>query len=278
MDEIFEFTLVMGTDQIYLSVNSDWSVYRYGWNSRNHNHPGMELHVILEGSCSVDVDGTTYQLGKGQTILIGAGRYHRPICVSPDLQRFSVSFFPEQGTLQDALAKEVSACQICDAPRELVEVCRKIFQECEEETPFRNTIMRSLLTLLLGYEFRALGISGESGGSTDAANYSKYTDSIDAFFENCPAEEARVDTLAGQLHLSRSQVNRVLKRLYGMTFREKLIRSRMDQAAWLLRHTEKAVGEIAGEVGYQSESRFYQMFRVHFGMTPETYRTVRGEE
>lgn len=87
-----------------------------------------------------------------------------------------------------------------------------------------------------------------------------------------------MDALAAQLHLSRSQVGRVLKKLYGMTFREKLIRARMDQAAWLLRHTDRTVGEIAGEVGDLSESRFYQMFRSRFGMTPESYRSEKLEE
>lgn len=278
MDEIFEFTLVMGTEQVYLSMNRDWSRCRYIWDSKNHNHPGLELHVILKGSCLVDVEGKTYPVTAGQSILIGTGRYHRPISVSPDLDRFSVSFFPEQGILREELSRAAADCHICNVPGELQEICRSIFRECREENLFRNTVLRSLLTLLLGQEFRLLQISGDSGGNTDAANYSKYTDSIDAFFEDCPPENARVEDLAEQLHLSRSQVNRVLKRLYGMTFREKLIRTRMDHASWLLCHTGKPVNEIAASVGYQSESRFYQRFRDCFGTTPERYRKAHTND
>ena len=278
MDEIFEFTLIMGAEQIYLSINRDWSVNKYVWDSKNHNHPGLELHVLLRGSCRVDVEGKTHLLRQGQSILIGPGKYHRPISVSPDMERFSVSFFPEAGRLQTGLAAAVSTCRICDSSPELLDTCSRIFAECERETPFRNTILRSLLTLLLGYEFRLLQIPCDFGGSTDVANYSKYTDTIDGFFENCLVENPRVEALGEQLHLSRSQVNRVLKKLYGMTFREKLIRTRMDHAAWLLHHTDKPVGEIASEVGYLAESRFYQMFRARFEMTPETYRNERLEE
>lgn len=278
MDEIFEFTLVMEAAQVYLSMNKDWSQHRYLWDSRNHNHPGLELHVILAGSCRVDVEGTTYELSRGQSILIGTGRYHRPVSVSRDLERFSISFFPEKGWLRDVLTAAVADCKVCDVSEDLLDACRNIFRECERETPFRETILRSLLTLLLGYEFRLLQVPSGTGGSTDAANYSKYTDPIDAFFESSPADTARVEDLANQLHLSRSQVNRVLKKLYGMTFREKLIRTRMDHASWLLCHTEKLVAEIACEVGYQSESQFYQRFRGCFGVTPEQYRQTHKKE
>lgn len=278
MDEIFEFTLVMGTEQVYLSMNRDWSQCRYSWDSKNHNHPGLELHVILKGSCLVDVEGKTYPVTQGQSILIGTGRYHRPISVSKDLERFSVSFFPEPGVLRAELTRASADCRICDIPAEMLDTCSSIFRECGQERLFRNTILRSLMTLLLGQEFRLLQIVGDSGGSTDAANYSKYTDAIDAFFEYSPPETARVEDLADRLHLSRSQVNRVLKKLYGMTFREKLIRTRMDHASWLLCHTEKPVSEVAAAVGYQSESRFYQRFRNCFGTTPEQYRRAHADE
>lgn len=85
-----------------------------------------------------------------------------------------------------------------------------------------------------------------------------------------------MEALAEELHLSRSQLNRFLKEQYGMTFREKLLRTRLDRASWLLRHTEKPVEDIVGAVGYSSESAFFQVFRKHFGMTPEKYRKQYG--
>ena len=101
----------------------------------------------------------------------------------------------------------------------------------------------------------------------------------DVFFEDHLTEGAYVEELAKELHLSRSQLNRFLKEQYGMSFREKLLQTRMDRASWLLRHTEKPVEEIAGEVGYRSESAFFQVFRKIFGQTPEKYRKqhTRGE-
>jgi two-component system response regulator YesN len=59
-----------------------------------------------------------------------------------------------------------------------------------------------------------------------------------------------------------------------MTFREKLLRARMGQAARLLRHTDMTVYQIAEEVGYSLPSSFYHVFRSWYGVTPEQYRAA----
>ena len=87
-----------------------------------------------------------------------------------------------------------------------------------------------------------------------------------------------VEDLAREVHLSKSQLNRLLKEHYGMTFREKLLKTRMDRASWLLKHTEKPIDEVADAVGYRSESAFYQVFRKEFSITPEKYRFQKKKE
>jgi len=52
----------------------------------------------------------------------------------------------------------------------------------------------------------------------------------------------------------------------------------MNQAKWLLRHTDKTVSTIVGEVGYAHDSAFLQAFRRQFGMTPMEYRAKHRQE
>ena len=87
------------------------------------------------------------------------------------------------------------------------------------------------------------------------------------------AENVGAEKLAEQLHLSRRQLARVLQQTYGMGFREKLIRTRMDHASWLLRNTQLPVSHIVMKVGYASEAAFFQAFHSRFGTTPRQYRT-----
>ena len=95
---------------------------------------------------------------------------------------------------------------------------------------------------------------------------------IDNYFGYQMGQNPSADDLAAKLHLSRRQLNRILKATYGMGFREKLLRNRMGQAKWLLRHTDKTVSAIALEVGYAHDSAFREAFRREFHMTPQEYR------
>ena len=58
----------------------------------------------------------------------------------------------------------------------------------------------------------------------------------------------------------------------GESFSDLLQRLRCEEAARLLRETERSVGEIIQMVGYKNESFFRQVFREFCGKTPLQYR------
>jgi two-component system response regulator YesN len=98
------------------------------------------------------------------------------------------------------------------------------------------------------------------------------THEVDLFFESHIKDGGKLEELAAKLYLSKGQLNRLLREKYGMTFREKLLRARMGQAARLLRYTDMPIFKVAEEVGYTATSSFYHVFRDWHGMTPENYR------
>ena len=46
----------------------------------------------------------------------------------------------------------------------------------------------------------------------------------------------------------------------------------LEKAAALLRETDMSVAEIAGQVGYESQSKFTAAFKEQFGLLPTAYR------
>ncbi len=46
----------------------------------------------------------------------------------------------------------------------------------------------------------------------------------------------------------------------------------MERAAKLLRETSLSIAEIAGSVGYDSQSRFTAAFKTYWGKLPKDYR------
>jgi AraC family transcriptional activator of mtrCDE len=87
-----------------------------------------------------------------------------------------------------------------------------------------------------------------------------------------PGQAWRVEDLAAACHMSRATFARLFTRLSGMPPAEVLTRLRMARAARALAQGGRAAGDVALEVGYQSEAAFNRVFKRHFGMGPGAYR------
>lgn len=79
------------------------------------------------------------------------------------------------------------------------------------------------------------------------------------------------DRLARRCGLSARSLRRRLL-AHGLSFRHEVLRARMSEAAHLLTHTSRPVGEIAERLGYDRQADFSRAFRRVRGMTPTALR------
>lgn len=80
------------------------------------------------------------------------------------------------------------------------------------------------------------------------------------------------ELLAEKMCLSKSQLNRKVKFITGISTAAYIKQSRLVQAQILLRDPENAIGDIVLMCGFESSSYFTKQFREKFGMTPSQYR------
>jgi len=274
---MYEFELNFGPDRIHMRKEEDPNETKHQWDSISHNHAGFELHILLEGSAIVDVEDRRIFLPRHHVMVIAPGKYHCPTPSEGEIERFSFSFSVTDGKLLRDLRDAVCDCRVFPATEELLSVCRDVFYEFSVQNPFARIMLSSHLVKLLVCVFRLLQIDGQPDDRGGGCRDVRLTHQIDCYFEEHLAGGAYVEDLAAYVHLSKSQLNRILKEYYGMTFREKLLRTRMDRASWLLRYTDHPIDEVGEAVGYRSESAFYQVFRKQFSVTPEKYRLQRKE-
>jgi AraC family transcriptional regulator of arabinose operon len=78
--------------------------------------------------------------------------------------------------------------------------------------------------------------------------------------------------LAAAAFLSPSRLAHLFKEQTGQTIAEAARELRLRQAARLLRHSGRSVGEIAAEVGFRCPFHFSRRFRQAFGVSPREYR------
>lgn len=272
------FSIQLGKERLWVRMEPARYIQRHIWQVRRHCHGNYELHIILNGRCRVSVQDRRLYLNQGDCVLIAPGEYHCPDATEGDILRFSLSFTPETTVLQQSLQQVLSQSLVTTVPDKLLQLCSDIFQEYAAGNLFKNEYMQAMLTQLMIHLLRQLNLEGIQSEPPDALSTIQFIISIDDFFEVNFAEPAGEEILAKELNLSRRQLDRVLRKYYGMGYRQKLIRARMDHAAWLLRTTDWHISRVAAYVGYTSDSAFFQVFRQHFGTTPSRYRKQTPKE
>ena len=234
-----------------------------------HSHIHYELHVILDGSCQMDIGNKTYSVSKGEALLVPPDEFHCTKTVSEKHGRFTMSFaVPTDAKINLAL-KNTTKTQLSEFD---IGLCKRIISESEERYGFWSERCDALYSLLfLDYIHSVSGKEKNTSDSVFSNNDNRFS-VIDDYFEKHLAGECSKTELADNVGLSVRQLGRVLDSKYGMSFRQKLLYARMDRAAWLLRTTDTPVSVICETVGYSSEPSFFKAFRERYGITPNQYR------
>lgn len=86
------------------------------------------------------------------------------------------------------------------------------------------------------------------------------------------AEPLRVGDIAIAAALSPAQLERAMRRALGVSPKQLLIRTRIDEAARRLDDTGDSLAMIASECGFYDQSSFTRQFQRAVGITPGAYR------
>jgi len=270
------FQIDLDKQRLQLRMGQTHYDHRHSWRSHRHRHADYELHILLEGNCRLEVEDQQLTLNKGQGVILVPGEYHQPRAYWNGFCRFTLAFSPETEALATALRQALPSSRIFSAEGALHQLCTDTFREYAAGNPYKQEQLQALLTLLMIGLLRQLSVMQPGEDSADTLTEHQRISRIDDFFEKNFTDSAGEADLAKSLHLSRRQLERVLWKNYGMNYRQKLIRARMDHAAWLLRTSSLRISQVAQQVGYNSDSAFFQVFRQHFGMTPSQYRKSKA--
>lgn len=84
--------------------------------------------------------------------------------------------------------------------------------------------------------------------------------------------------VAAALHVSRSHLSHIFKTDTGKTVGQYIRGEKATTAKMLLRHSTLGLAEIAQQLGFSSQSRFTEVFRLAVGVTPRQYRGGAGDD
>ncbi|MBK1879069.1 helix-turn-helix domain-containing protein [Pelagicoccus mobilis] len=90
------------------------------------------------------------------------------------------------------------------------------------------------------------------------------------------AEPITVEELAARVGLSRSQFNRLFRKLFGLSPYDYLKSLRISAASKLLRETDLKTTEVALLTGFYDHSHFSKVFKDLMELTPRAYRKMHS--
>ena len=274
-----DFEVTVEHARVLFRFGPNFLHHRYAWNSLRHSNVSYELHIILHGSCTVEVAEDTLSLSAGDALLIAPGVYHAAQANSGPFERFTITFSAPKSALAANLQLTINPYVQINTPSDIRSLCSSIMREYSGEPLYQDAQLHFQLGQLLVFllrQFSMLEYRAERNVRSTVGNVSKditeMITTIEAFFAKNMASYGVMQQLADRLHVSKRQLCRLIPELYGMTFREKLLDTRMDYAAYLLRTPQKSATEICKQVGYSSEPTFYTKFKQHHGISPAQYR------
>ena len=245
-----------------------------GWNSKRHNNSLDELHIILSGSCQLEIEESQHLLRAGSVILVRAGKFHGPPKVQQDVERCSFLLSVTQGGFLDNQLELLSYAPV-HVSDDVINLCHQLDTDVEEAAPYYKDMLAAKLTLLIIKILQTINTNDVPDNRLGEENGLHSTlIAIDRFFSPWPNAIGSESDLSRKLNISRHKLNRIIYQNYGVSFREKLRNAKMDYASWLLRRTTYSCKHIASLCGYSADTSFHKAFRDNFGMAPLAYRKL----
>ena len=249
-----------------------------------HRHPSFEVYYITSGSCSIVSNQKSYSVQAGQLILIPPGVYHYANDSSEDVSGMTLAFDLTHPSSSLKSKKWALSADLLNAPLTLdtlssdVEYALLRLRDAahapsgspfsmEKLQVFCTSFLLDLNDLLSKHQPQEVPSFLPGPTPQDYA--------IDVFFArhfNCNDAST---LLAQTLNVSPRQLNRIIKKTYGINYREKLQEIRLEIATDFLSTTDKSISEIAELLGYSSPANFSSFVKNATGKTPSQIRKAR---
>lgn len=244
---------------------SEYFCKEYGknFNFPAHLHQSFEFITVFSGNMQIDIEDKTYNLKKGESILI----------------------FPHQ---MHSISSEKSKHMLCIFSPELV---KAYYSKISNKKPVKNTFeidnylidtLDNLLTDSSTFKKKGIlySICAEFDKNAEYTEKISFDDNllqnIFEFVEENYSAECELNDLAKKIGYSYSYLSRCFKKTTGISFNTYVNRFRISNACYLLNNTNYSVLQCALESGYKSIRSFNRNFINLLGVTPKEYKKQKS--
>ena len=258
LDKLTQLAQIQGEINIRCLFQGEWQIQH----SEVYETQGL-FHLIEQGSCWLSIGNQRFELEAGDLFFLPQHQQHA--LGTQDAELSSVKM---------AKAGHFTVHQIGQSSPDFKMFCGRFYylQEANHANMGSKSVIDALSNILFIYILRYVAEQGElNQGILFALNNKRLNQALMAILQT-PESAWRVEELAALSNMSRANFCRVFQQQLGLPPAKFLTKIRLQQAAYLLKSTQKSVLEIALAVGYQTEAHFSKAFKSAYQLSPSQYR------
>jgi two-component system, response regulator YesN len=108
------------------------------------------------------------------------------------------------------------------------------------------------------------------------SNNSEIVETAKRYIELNYTKEISLEEIAGHVSVSSFYLSRIFSKREGMTYKDYLIKLRMERAKQLLKEGRKSIKEISMDVGYVDQNYFSRAFKKYYNKSPKEFVFKEG--
>ncbi len=256
-----------------------------------HKHNYVEIIYICKGSITHCIDGRELVLRQGDLLLLnqhvkhsvkkaGQGDIGINFIALPEFFDIPLEMLSERNVIADFLSsifrsKEATPYYLLfqlEHHKQIENLIENMILSITDENGTEDILNQYSMGMIFLYLMNHL----ESLTESSSQSYKDIVVQATLKYIGSYYKEASLSKVAADLHMSVSNLSKIIKSQTGFTFQDHLMRKRFQKAVLFLSETDMSVEEIAGAVGYENYSFFFRQFKARYGMTPKQYRDSHG--
>ena len=254
-------------------------------------HDFFEITYILDGQGAFHIEGKKYDVTTGDIFIIGNAEFHWvESYLHSSLRTIDLYFIPEfvYNVGQDSFNLEYIRPFLDHSTefrnrlpshdfnsKAMLDLIEKIYIEKSSQNDFyqfavKNYLMEILLIIMRYFRRFASDIGLYTKRRADIKRLEKVLTYLQAHYN----ESISLESAAKIACMSTCYFCKFFKRVTGKTFKEFILRLRIDRAKELLLKGNMNITGIAYETGFESHSYFDRIFRRYTNLSPHEYRAA----
>lgn len=249
-----------------------------------HWHTEFEFVYMQSGSINVHIDTEQFTLNAGQGLFVNSKVLHQfdsdnnaeipnfvfmPSFIAPEESLIYTRYV--EPVLNSSLSHQVFSPE-CEWQSRILQLMRELIAiNCGEgnaSADFDTLILIQQLWLIFKNN---ISLKEKDTDKRSAASQARLQLMMQYIHLNY-AGPVTLEDIASEAGLSKSSALNLFKSYLHTTPVDYLIKYRLKEAAALLSKTEKKVGVISGETGFENTDYFCRTFKKQYGVTPTKYR------